>query len=65
MHAVSSPRHVSSLQTTASRPAGTLSESEDINMAAALECLKSSQGILQHQLYEISELKVCAALQFY
>ena len=28
-------------------------------MAAALECLKSSQEILQHQLYEISELKVC------
>jgi len=68
MHAVSSPRHVSSLQTTASRPAGSLLtniESEDINMAAALECLKSSQEILQHQLYEISELKVCAALQFY
>jgi len=71
MHAASSPLHAmlpsSSLQNTMSahlssrsaQDSTANSEAVDVNMASVLECIKTSRRMLQSQIDEVYELKVC------
>ena len=62
MHAVSTPtsRHLNSMIAQDSLASA---QSADLSMTSVLEQIKNSQDVLQSQMDEVLELKVCTGLQ--